>query len=74
MSTDKIKLIDAAFLLKNTPIEVINVKLPEFRTFELMNFQRGMFRVFFEEGYVLNLSYPVPLQMHLYGIFCTCHP
>ena len=38
MSTDKIKLIDVAFLLKNAPIEVIYIKLPEFRTFEFMNF------------------------------------
>lgn len=38
MSTDKIKLIDVAFLLKNTPIEVVYIKLPEFRTFKLMNF------------------------------------
>ena len=38
MSTDKIKPIDVTFLLKNTSIEVVNIKLPEFRTFELVNF------------------------------------
>jgi hypothetical protein len=38
MSTDKIKLINVAFLLKNTPIEVVYIKLPEIRTFKLMDF------------------------------------
>jgi len=38
MSTDKIKSIDAAFLLKNAPIEVVYIKLPKIRTFDLMNF------------------------------------
>jgi hypothetical protein len=38
MSANKIKPIDVAFLLKNTTIEVVNIKLPEFRTFELVNF------------------------------------
>jgi hypothetical protein len=38
MSTNKIKPIDVTFLLKNTSIEVVNIKLPEFRTFELVNF------------------------------------
>ena len=38
MSADKIEFIDVAFLLKNTPIKVIYIELPEFRTFELMNF------------------------------------
>lgn len=38
MSANKIELIDVAFLLKNTPIKIIHIELPEFRTFELMNF------------------------------------
>ena len=38
MSANKIELIDVTFLLKNTPIKVIYIELPEFRTFELMNF------------------------------------
>ncbi len=38
MSANKIELIDVAFLLKNTPIKVIYIELPEFRTLELMNF------------------------------------
>ena len=38
MSADKVELINVAFLPKNTPIKVIYIELPEFRTFELMNF------------------------------------
>lgn len=38
MRTDKIKLINVAFLLENTPIEVVYIKLPEIRTFKLVYF------------------------------------
>jgi len=37
MCTDKIELINVAFLLKDASIEVVYVKLPEVRAFELMN-------------------------------------
>ena len=35
---DKIEFINVAFLLKDASIEVVYVKLPEVRAFELMNF------------------------------------
>jgi hypothetical protein len=38
MSSDKKEFINVAFLLKDASIEVVYVKLPEVRTFELMNF------------------------------------
>jgi len=38
MCADKIEFIDVAFLLKDASIEVVYVKLPEVRAFELMNF------------------------------------
>ena len=53
VSADKVELINVAFLPKNTPIKVIDIELPEFRTFKLMNFQGRMFRIFFEKGYLL---------------------
>jgi hypothetical protein len=34
MSADKVELINVAFLLENTPIKVIYIELPEFRTSE----------------------------------------
>jgi hypothetical protein len=38
MRADKIELINVAFLLKNTPVKVIYIKLQEIRPFKLMDF------------------------------------
>lgn len=38
MCADKIEFINLAFLLKDASIEVVYVKLPEVKAFELMNF------------------------------------
>ncbi len=52
MGADKIELIYAAFLFKDASIKVVHIKRQKVRTFQFMDFQRGMLRIFLKKGYL----------------------
>lgn len=52
MCPDKIEFIDDSLLLKDASVKIIDIKLPVVRAFESVDFQRRMFGILFEKGYL----------------------
>lgn len=54
MGTYEIEFIDRSLLLKDTSVEIVDIKLPVVRTFESVDFQRRVFGILLEEGYLFT--------------------
>ena len=52
MVANKIKPIEAAFLIKDTSIEIVYIKLQNVSAFQCMDFQRRLLWILPEEGYL----------------------